>query len=165
MLGYFALNAPWKWSPKGGHEPDAESMRMERASERDPYRLHGYPHPTLFKTVRNALRTAGPDGVVLVADLNLLPIVNFHALDPAERAAVTKSWRKGSHMYGLAGTLPDDAPTVISADSIHPPFAGEVQHIEAEDIYEQHQLAERQMLLWADRTQKLKAMIDKLGPG
>jgi hypothetical protein len=37
--------------------------------------LHGGIHPTTYKTLRNARRAAGKDGVVLLFDLSLMPVV------------------------------------------------------------------------------------------
>lgn len=37
--------------------------------------IHGGMHPTTYKTLRNARRAAGKDGVVLMFDLSLMPVV------------------------------------------------------------------------------------------
>lgn len=166
MIGYLALTAPWSWV----HEKD--TVQEQERSEQSPFRLHGYPHPTVFKTVRNALRAAGPNGYVVVLDLHRLPLVHLKALPPADIVAVSKSWKKEiRHRNGrwdhvervwIHDYTPDEEielpPQKVMLDV-------EIGHDDAEDIYMQHQLAERQALLWAERLDNLTELIKRQGPG
>ena len=148
MIGYLVVNDRWN------RPQDAESA--------SPHRLHGYPHPTVFKKVRNALYAAGSRGQVLILDLHCLPLVNFAALDEADQVAVIQRWNREKTWNADERAWEQRKP--LSAEDIaairaEMPYIGILD--DADDFYVQHQLAERQMLLWADRCQRLAALMKR----
>lgn len=171
MIGYLALNAPWRW---GLHRTADGTLEPDDERTVSPYRLHGYPKPTVFKTVRNAMRTAGPQGYVLVLDLHQLPLVHLQALGPDDIAAVGKSWVKNAkHSDGRwdpvnrewIGGRDFTLDELVCAREMLDPVTEITGTDAAEDIYMQHQLAERQSLIWHERLAKLTALIKRQGPG
>jgi hypothetical protein len=150
VIGYLALTAPWTWK-----NDDADAI------DQSPYRLHGYPHPTVFKTVRNAMKAAGPDGHVLVLDLNALPLVNYHALMPGDQESAMRSWMKRRDWLEQLRPGPDDGQTTPTVPKM---FVGEVDVscLAVDDLFVQFELAERQASLWGERLDKLNKRVKKL---
>lgn len=160
MIGYLALTAPWHW---------VKNQKGELVQKRHDitYRLHQYPHPTVFKTAKNAMVTAGPDGQVLILDLNLLPILHLTALPDEQQGPIKNTWRKqvknqmaawDGEKKGWVYAAPEDIDAKLEQLTL---FDGEIQDVPVDDIYEQHQIAERQLLLWENRFRKLDARIKK----
>jgi hypothetical protein len=169
MIGYLALNAPWRW---GLHRDVDGNLEPDEKPTVSPHTLHGYPHPTVFKTVRNAMRAAGPGGYVLVLDLYRLPLVHLNALPPDDLAAVEKSLKKqfrhknGRWDHEQRRWINDETPDEQIELPPAPEFLDvEIGHDDADDIYIQHQLAERQALIWTARLEQLTALIKRQGPG
>lgn len=166
MIGYLVLTAPWKFIDAKQQPASAEM------ADKDPYRLHGYPHPTVFKTVRNAFQAAGPRGCVLVLDLQRLPMVSFVTLDPGDKAATVKRWKKRSKF--MRGHWDAEARAWVEAEGDPPieqlavdaEFNGEmVDMIGIDDVYIHQQIAERQLLAWEQRLAALTARIKREGGG
>lgn len=155
MIGYIAIGSPWsKWG----------ETKEKQLAQDWIHRVHGFPHPTVFKTVRNAFRALresydyvartrgmGVNGHVRVFDLSLLPILRFEDLSFDDRRAILVSKaRNGLHdvtseaMLQQAGDL--TVPSVITAN--------------ADELYRQLQVAERQMTIWAERCDKLRAELE-----
>lgn len=163
MIGYLALAASGKTRSgvDGSLIDDAHS----------PYRLHGYPHPTVFKTVHNALDAAGHDGCVLILDLTCLPILNFHELEPKVKESACRRWmkreryrrrwnpdkRQWENYYPDLDAVPD---LEIGGD----PAGRDIRMLDADGVYREHQLADRQAMLWTTRLANLTRLMNEPKP-
>jgi hypothetical protein len=161
VIGYLAIGDPWS-APTGESEKDTVA---EAAARLQMSRVHGYPHPTLFKGVRNAFRairerydyiarTPGENvhGHLRILDLGLLPIVRFEDLSLVDRRAIitTKSHRsrgrEATSEAMLQRARDTTVPDIIVSD--------------ADELYEQLQVAERQMQIWEQRTARIRQELE-----
>ena len=150
MIGYMVL------VPRGRsrQKPDSNTT----------HELHGLPHPTVFRTLHNAFRASGPYGYVLILDLALLPVLSLHAVEPKVQKAILAGWAKRM-MVGFGEwdaereVWRNDTGATISLADITYSAAITADDVEAGDLYAQHQVAERQMLIWGERTAKLAELL------
>lgn len=103
-------------------------------------RLRGGIHPTVFKTTRNAFRAAGPYGHVLIFDLSSLPQLKLEDCSQLDRESVQRSFLNPRSKAYVSPPRPEWPRVDRSLDA----------------RFEQFQIAERQMVIWAQRADRLR---------
>lgn len=158
MYGYLAIDAP---------------MRHANGQLGEPH-LHGGYHPTVFKTLRNAFRAAGPQGAVLILDLQRLAIVQIAGLSEKDQAALRKSWaREMKYNHGNWDPVAREwieADDSVIADKLAKAMSRvshdlDIEQMGVDDVFIQQQIAERQMLIWQERLEKLTHRMRREGGG
>lgn len=176
MIGYLALEerSRWWWRAVdlGMQDPQtgqilSTKIPLEKIVERGAPSLElrgGGSHTTIFKTVNNAMATAGPQGRVLVLDLSKLSEITYEALDDATKKRVMKRWIGSSCVYLNRHHVTGQNVLSTARLSLDPAdmlelakHKGVIEHgkVGIDDIYVQHQHAERQMDYWAARVKEL----------
>jgi hypothetical protein len=163
MIGYLAIDVPWSSFPV-----DDEA---KLSSENWLFRVHGYPHPTAFKTLRGAFRAIKPNAMALrhgltstngidpkynwghvrALDLSKLPILRFEDLSLEDRRAIIgERARSGMTSEELARAMLEQTPHLSVPR----------RDCDVNAIYDELQVAERQMTIWAERCDRLRKELD-----
>lgn len=118
-------------------------------------------HLTLFKTLRNAVASAGSRGAVWLFDLSRLPRIAFDRFVPgtAEYRALERA-RAHDEKYRTRRSY----QSLESADDQIAEQLTPLPELNRVDLYRQFEEAEQQMIMWAERAQKLERMLAGRNP-